>query len=83
MQNEKQQLIGLVIEAGEKNKLRDICLKYGIPVAFPEVFEDGKFHPMWGLSEDGIGLLGTEVMRRLPKVLHGVDELIEYLDSRH
>ena len=77
----KEELVGLVIAKDETAKLLQICKRYAIPTPYPDIFEDGKFHPLWAISNKGIGLVGTEVMRRLRKVLHGLDELDAYLSS--
>lgn len=77
----KNDLVGLVIDKGDEAELLRICKRYAIDTPYPGIFEDGKYHPMWALNAKGIGLAGTEVMRRLRKVLHGLGELADYLSS--
>ena len=74
-------LVGLVIADNEKDKLLKLCEEYDIPILYPSLFKDTANYHLWGISGDGVGLLGVEVIRRLPKIIHGVDELEIYLDS--
>ena len=80
MQNDKG-LIGLVLEPRAKGRLLDLCIHYHIPITYPKLFKSKKHYFLWGLSKDGIGLIGTLAISKLPIVLHGVDELESYLES--
>ena len=71
-------LVGLVIADNEKDKLLKLCEEYDIPILYPSLFKDTANYHLWGISGDGVGLLGVEVIRRLPKIIHGVDELREF-----
>ena len=82
---QKTEHYGLVLNEGETKKLKELCIKYNIPITYPDLFnEDEPFHPMWEFSRDGIGLTGTAVMRCFSekgiKIIHGVDELEEFLE---
>lgn len=61
----------------ERNQLHDLCVKYNIPVLYPELFKQKKIQNLWGVSKTGIGLVGTVVARSTPKerVLHSLNEL--------
>lgn len=78
----ENQIIGLVIKDNEKQELRKICLKYGLPILYEEVFEDGLPHYLWAFNKNGIALIGTYIIQRLPLVLHGLKEFEDYLANR-
>ena len=75
------EFVGLVIKDGEKERLREVCERYAIPIPYPKLFIDGKEYHLWVVSTEGIGLAGTIVMRNLPKVLHGIGQLTVWLES--
>ena len=52
----------LVLKEGEKGRLYEICIKYGIPITYPSLFEDDTHYYLWGISKNGIGLIGTIIM---------------------
>ena len=76
-------LCGLVLKEGEKGKLYEICIKYGVPITYPSLFADNHHYYLWGLSKTGIGLVGTIIMNYLSQnngiIFHSLDELEEYL----
>lgn len=76
-------LKGLVLKEGEKSILYDICIKYGVPIIYPSLFEDDIHHSLWGISEKGIGLVGTIIMNYLSEnngtIFHSLEELEDYL----
>ena len=76
-------LCGLVLKEGEKGKLYEICIKYGIPITYPILFENDTHYYLWGIRKTGIGLIGTVIMNYLSKnngtIFHSLDELEEYL----
>ena len=79
--NEQPKILGIVIDPKEKEKLKELALKYSLQ--FEEsLFEDNLPHSLWGLCENRLALLGTEVMRRLPKIIHGTEQLSRYLWAR-
>ena len=76
---------GLILNEGETQKLKELCVRYNIPITYPILFdEDEPFHPMWSIGVSGIGLIGTAVMRgyslKGTRVFHGVKELEEFLE---
>lgn len=76
-------LCGLVLHEGEKGRLYDICVKYNIPITYPDLFSDDTHYYLWGISKKGIGLVGTIIMNYLSynngTIFHTLDELEEYL----
>ena len=87
MEISEQPLVGLVLGKDEVKELSSICHLYCIEVN-PSLLNDKRPHYLWGLGDDAncgkarvLGLLGTEVMRRLPFILHGIEELREYLEA--
>ena len=76
-------LKGLVLKEGEKTKLYDICIKYNVPITYPSLFEDDVHHSLWGISEKGIGLIGTIIMNYLSEndgtIFQSLDELEDYI----
>jgi len=76
-------LCGLCLKKGEKRKLYEICIKYNIPITYPDLFEDDKHYYLWGISSTGIGLIGTVIMNYLElnngTIFHSLEELEEYL----
>lgn len=78
-------LIGLVISDDEKTQLQSLCNQYGLKYE-KAIFNSKCPHHLFAICYDGgktkdfiIGFVGTEVMRRLPKNLHGVFELENYM----
>ena len=65
MYDKLNELCGLIIKPNEKRKLLSICLKYKIPITYIEPFQDDKTHCLWGVSNTGIALVGTQVMKDL------------------
>ena len=76
----EDQMIGFVLEPNERNGFAALCKRYDIPILYPRLFK-GKPHRLWGISKRGVGLLGTEVMRRLKKICHGLAEAEEYMKN--
>lgn len=73
--------VGLVIKQGEKEKLWEVCKRYDIPIPYKHLFTDLKEYCLWVVSEDGIGLAGTIVLRHLHRVLHGIGQLCVWCES--
>lgn len=71
----KDDLYVVIIETEEERKtLHDLCVKYDIPILYPELFDEEEpltCH-LFGVSESGVGLVGTMVARFTPKdhILH-------------
>ena len=78
-----EKLCALVLGKGEKRKLYELCIKYGIPIIYPDLFMDNNDYYLWEISNDGIGLVGTIIMHHLKqnngKIFHSLNELEEYL----
>lgn len=78
-----EKLCGLVLGKGEKRKLYELCIKYHIPISYPDLFMDNNDYYLWGISKDGVGLVGTIIMHHLKenngKIFNSLDELEEYL----
>ena len=55
----KYELIGLVLNDGEKSRIKELCLKYGIPITFPTLFDDNINYHLWAFNKGGIGLAGS------------------------
>lgn len=51
----------------ERNQLYDLCVKYNIPILYPELFKEKKVHHLWGISKSGAGLVGTVIARNTKK----------------
>ena len=78
-----QSLCGLYLKKGEKSRLYDICIKYGIPITYPKLFADDTHYYLWGVRKTSIGLIGTVIMNSIEQnngtIFHSLDELEEYL----
>lgn len=61
----------------ERNQLYDLCVKYNIPILYPELFEEKKIYNLWGISKSGIGLVGTIIAKHISKsyIFHSIEEL--------
>lgn len=82
---QKTEHYGLVLNDGETKKLKELCIRYNIPITFSDLFNgDEPYHPMWAFSRDGIGLAGTAVMWSFSKhgvrIFHGVKDLEDFLE---
>lgn len=79
----EDELCGLVLKEGEKKRLYDICIKYGIPIKYPNLFIDDTHYYLWGIRKSGIALVSTVIMHYLNenngKIFNSLDELEEYL----
>ena len=77
-------LWGLFLKEGEKSKLYDICIKYNIPITYPNLFTDDSHYFLWGINKNGIGLIGTIIMNYLSnnngKIFNTLYEFEEYLE---
>ena len=79
----EDELCGLVLKEGEKRRLYEICIKYEVPIIYPNLFSNDTHYYLWGISKNGIGLIGTIIMHYLNenngKIFNSLDELEEYL----
>ncbi len=78
-------LCGLCLKKGEKRRLYEICIKYNIPITYPQLFLNEDNYYLWGISSAGIGLISTIIMNHLNKnngiIFHSLEELEEFLNS--
>lgn len=83
-QAQAKELWGLYLKKGEKKRLYDICIKYNIPIIYPNLFTDDTHYYLWGIKKTGIGLIGTIVMNFLEDnngiIFHSLNELEEHLN---
>ena len=79
----EDELCGLVLKEGEKKRLYEICIKYGVPIKYPNLFIDDTHYYLWGIRKSGIALVSTVIMHYLKenngKIFDSLDELEEYL----
>lgn len=61
----------------ERNQLHDLCVKYNVPIIYPDLFKEKKVHRLWGISQSGIGLIGTVIARNTAKdhIIYSLDKL--------
>lgn len=80
-----EKLCGLFLNKGEKNRLYEICIKYKIPIRYPNLFLDNIHYYLWGIRKTGIGLIGTVIMNYLKDnngtVFYSLNELEKYLEK--
>lgn len=77
---------GLVLYEGERTKLLELCVKEGIEITFPDLFDESQpMKYLWGFSINGIGGIGTHVMRAYTKdgvkIIYGVKSLKKFFKS--
>lgn len=60
-----------------------MCIKHQIPIFYPELFENENEYHLWGISQDGIGQIGTIIMQNLAKekIFHSLSELEDFLNK--
>lgn len=78
----KERLFGLCLKKGEKRRLYELCIKHHITITYPELFDDDTHYYLWGISENGIGLIGTIIMNYLECngiIFNSLDELEKHL----
>ena len=79
-------LCGLFLKQGEKDKLYKLCVKYDININYPNLFLDDVHYYLWGIINNGIGLIGTVIMNYLSEnggtIFHSLDELENYLKNK-
>lgn len=85
MEDVLNELCGLVIGSNQKQQLKELCIRYNILLTYPELFDDEDEYCLWGISKNGVGLIGTVIMRHLCKsnktIFHGLDELEQALQD--
>lgn len=61
----------------ERDQLKALCIKHNIPLTYPELFEEENIQPLWGINNDGVGLVGTVIVRHTPKenIFHSIIDL--------
>ena len=78
-----KELSGLILKEGEKEKLYNICIKYSIPITYPDLFNNDTHYYIWGISKNGIGLISTIKMNHLSDnnviIFNSSEELEIYL----
>lgn len=67
----------------ERSQLYDLCVKYNIPILYPELFKEKKVQNLWGISKTGVGLVGTAIARSVPnnRIIHSINELQNILNN--
>lgn len=80
-------LCGLYLKKGEKSKLYNLCIKYGIPITYHSLFDDDTHYYLWGISKKSVGLISTVIMNYLSvnngTIFQTLDELEEYLENNN
>lgn len=76
-----EEVIGLVIEGNEKQKLKKICIKYNIPLSFEELFEDDNEYHLWAFNCFGIGLAGVQIIMNLKLIIYGLCDFENYIKN--
>lgn len=76
-----EEVIGLVIKGNEKQKLKEICIKYNIPLSFEELFEDDNEYHLWAFNRFGIGLAGVQIMMNSRLIIHGLSDFENYIKN--
>lgn len=61
----------------ERDQLKALCIKYNIPLTYPGLFEEENIQHLWGINNDGIGLVGTVIASNAPKdhIIRSIEEL--------
>lgn len=84
-QERKQNDVYLVVISTreERNQLKALCIKHNIPLTYPELFEEENIQSLWGISIDGIGLVGTEIASNVPKdhIIRSIEKLDNILNN--
>ena len=81
-----ENLCGLFLKHGEKQRLYEICINHSIPIKYPNLFNTDTHYYFWGIRKEGVGLIGIVIMNYLNDndgiVFHSLDELEEYLHNK-
>ena len=75
----EEEIVGLVIEGNEKQNLKEICIKYKIPLLFEELFEDNNEYHLWAFNRSEIGLVGVQIMMNIKLIIHGLFDFENYI----
>lgn len=85
MKEKLENLCGLFLRKGEKEKLQELCVKFNIPIKYPKLFIDDKHYYFWGIRKTGVGLVSIVIMNYLKDnngvVFNSVSELENYLKN--
>lgn len=80
-----ENLCGLFLKHGEKQRLYEICINHNIPIKYPDLFNNDNHYYFWGIRREGIGLISVVIMNYLNDnngtIFHSLDELEEYLNK--
>ena len=80
-----ENLCGLFLKKGEKEKLYELCIRYDIPISYPKLLNDDNHYYLWGIRKTGVGLIGTIIMNYLNDnggtIFHSLVELKIYLEK--
>lgn len=80
-----EKLCGLFLKKGEKERLKEICIKYNIPITYPSLFDNDSHYYFWGIRKTGIGLISTIIMNHLNDnngtIFNSLYELEDYLQK--
>ena len=83
----EEELIVLVLEPGNKGKLKEFCFRHDIPLTYPNLFVEEKEYHLWGISKSGVGLVDTFVCRghrkNGGKFCYSIEELEEYFNAKY
>ena len=66
MSEEKlENLCGLFLKQGEKQRLYEICINYSIPIKYPDLFNNDNHYYFCGIRKEGVGLISVVIMNYL------------------
>ena len=83
-ERKQNDLYVVVISAREeRDQLKALCIKHYIPLTYPEWLKE--IQSLWGINEDGVGLVGTLIARYTPSdhIIHSIEEFNSIFESKH
>ena len=73
--------IGVVINDGEKGLLMELAFKHNIFIPYIESFKNDYNYHMFIIINNTITITGTQVMRSLKTIIHGINNLDKFLSK--
>ena len=75
--SKEEPMYGLVLHSKQdKERLLRFCLYQNVPILYPHLFVDRKYHRFWAFNlKRGIALAGTPILKTCKRIFHSIDDL--------
>lgn len=76
--NTNELFVIIISNLNERKQLHQFCLEHNVPITYPELFKKKELNLFWGVSKNGVGLVGAYIVWNSKKenVFHSFDEFL-------